>query len=76
MDSGATEMEQARSSNEMSQSAAGVNNLASSATSNRHSQELAQQLVRHLGIKGATRTCIENHWQGVLAIVQSMGPKS
>lgn len=40
----------------------------------RHSQELAQLLVRHLGIKGATRTCIENHWQGVLSVVRSMTP--
>lgn len=40
----------------------------------RHAQELAQLLIRHLGIKGATRTCIENHWQGVLAVVRSMTP--
>lgn len=40
------------------------------------SQQLALQLVRHLGIKGATRTCIENQWQGVLAIVQTMASPS
>jgi hypothetical protein len=41
----------------------------------KHSRELAQQLVRHLGIEGATRACLENHWQGVLEVVQSLSPK-
>lgn len=55
----------------------GVNpDTAGIPSTDRHSQELAQQLVRHLGIKGAERTCVENHWQGVLAIVQSMAPRS
>jgi len=42
----------------------------------RHSRELAQQLVRRLGIQGATRTCQENHWQGVLDIIHAMNQKS
>lgn len=41
----------------------------------RHSRELARQLVRRLGVQGATRTCIENHWQGVLDIIQAMNRK-
>lgn len=41
----------------------------------RHSRELAQQLVRRLGIQGATRTCQENHWQGVLDIIHAMNQK-
>jgi hypothetical protein len=42
----------------------------------RHSRELARQLVRRLGIQGATRTCQENHWQGVLDIIHAMNQKS
>lgn len=38
------------------------------------SQQLALQLVRHLGVKGAARTCVENQWPGVLAIVEAMAP--
>ncbi|RMF09287.1 MAG: hypothetical protein D6763_08020 [Alphaproteobacteria bacterium] len=41
----------------------------------RHSQELATQLIRHLGVQGATQTCIENHWQGVLDIIRAMNHK-
>lgn len=37
-------------------------------------RQLALRLVRHLGLKGATRTCIENQWPGVLAIVRQMTP--
>ena len=36
-----------------------------------NSSELARQLIRHLGIEGATRTCRENHWDGVLSEVQA-----
>lgn len=53
-------------------------NAASAAGSGgdlKHSRELAQQLVRHLGIDGATRACLENHWQGVLEVVRSLSPK-
>lgn len=39
-------------------------------------RQLALQLVRHLGVRGATRTCIQNHWQNVLAIVETMAPPS
>lgn len=46
------------------------------AASSKHSRELAQQLVRHLGIEGATRTCIENHWQGVLDVVRALSPRT
>jgi hypothetical protein len=35
----------------------------------RHSEELAHQLVRHLGINAARKTCAENHWTGVLAAI-------
>lgn len=35
-----------------------------------HVQELAHQLIRHLGVAGAKRTCIENRWKGVLAILE------
>ncbi len=41
----------------------------------RHSRELANQLVRHLGVQGATQTCLENHWQGVLDIIRAMNQK-
>ena len=35
------------------------------------SDRLARQLIRHLGIAGATRTCRENHWDGVLLAVEA-----
>ncbi|MEX1146934.1 MAG: hypothetical protein WEB93_01005 [Sphingomonadales bacterium] len=41
-----------------------------------HAQELARQLVRHLGIDGAKRTCTENHWQGVLDIIRRANPEN
>lgn len=41
----------------------------------KHSRELAQQLVRHLGIEGATRTCQQNQWQAVLEVVRTLSPK-
>ena len=37
----------------------------------RSSDRLARQLIRHLGIAGATRTCRENHWDGVLLAVEA-----
>lgn len=37
----------------------------------RNAERLAQQLIRHLGVAGATRTCRENHWDGVLSAVQA-----
>lgn len=40
-----------------------------------HATELARQLVRHLGVQGAKRTCVENHWQGVLDIIRAMASK-
>lgn len=38
----------------------------------RLSMELAHQLVRHLGIKGARKTCMENHWDGVLEAIDTL----
>lgn len=37
----------------------------------RHTDQLASELIRHLGLKGAERTCRENHWSGVLAAVKA-----
>lgn len=37
----------------------------------RHADQLASELIRHLGLKGAERTCRENHWSGVLAAVKA-----
>lgn len=37
-----------------------------------HQRELAELLVRHLGPQGAARACRENHWQGVMKIVESL----
>lgn len=36
-----------------------------------NADRLARQLIRHLGITGATKTCRENHWDGVLSAVQA-----
>ncbi|MFZ5608199.1 MAG: hypothetical protein ACOY99_01155 [Pseudomonadota bacterium] len=38
-----------------------------------HIQELAQQLVRHLGVAGARKTCLDNRWKGVLAVIDRTG---
>ncbi len=38
----------------------------------KHSEELAHQLVRHLGIVAARKTCAENHWTGVLAAIDAL----
>lgn len=45
---------------------------AASDDSRRLSTELAHQLVRHLGIKGARKTCTENHWDGVLEAIDTL----
>jgi len=37
----------------------------------RSAERLARQLIRHLGIAGAIRTCHENHWNGVLAVIEA-----
>ena len=39
-------------------------------TSPHHSRTLAAQLVRHLGIQEARRTCQDHHWDNVLAAVK------
>lgn len=44
-------------------------NQADQDTSFRHSAELAHQLVRHLGVNAARKTCTENHWTGVLEAI-------
>ena len=41
------------------------------ATDLRYTETLAAQLIRHLGFDGVERTCRENHWSGVLNIVQA-----
>ena len=41
----------------------------------RHAAELAQELIRHLGPKGAERTCRENHWSGVLDAVKAISQR-
>jgi hypothetical protein len=38
----------------------------------RHSKELAHQLIRHLGIHAARKTCTENQWSGVLAAIDQL----
>jgi len=38
-----------------------------------NAEELARQLIRHLGVAGATRTCVENHWDGVLNLIKAQG---
>lgn len=37
-----------------------------------HVKALAQQLVRHLGESGARETCRDNHWSGVLSVIDQM----
>ncbi|MEM1018944.1 MAG: hypothetical protein ACFBZ9_12870 [Sphingomonadales bacterium] len=37
-----------------------------------HIQALARQLVRHLGESGARRTCLDNHWSGVLSAIDRL----
>lgn len=37
-----------------------------------HVQALARQLVRHLGESGARKTCQDNHWSGVLSVIDAM----
>ena len=41
-------------------------------TTFRHAEELAHQLVRHLGVNGARKTCTENHWDGVLEAINHL----
>jgi hypothetical protein len=49
-----------------------VSDSSLTATGPVHSSDrLARQLIRHLGIAGATRTCRENHWDGVLLAVEA-----
>jgi len=49
-----------------------VSDSSLTATAPVHSSDrLARQLIRHLGIAGATRTCRENHWDGVLLAVEA-----
>lgn len=38
-----------------------------------HLDELARQLIRHLGVEGARRTCVDNRWKGVLAVIDRLG---
>ena len=38
-----------------------------------NAEELARQLIRHLGVAGARRTCVENHWDGVLNLIKAQG---
>lgn len=38
----------------------------------RHADELAHQLVRHLGISAARKTCNENQWVGVLDAINRL----
>lgn len=38
-----------------------------------HLDELARQLIRHLGVEGARRTCLDNRWKGVLAAIDRLG---
>jgi len=37
-----------------------------------HVHALARQLVRHLGESGARKTCRDNHWNGVLNVIDAM----
>ncbi|GAB4151546.1 MAG: hypothetical protein Tsb0016_23730 [Sphingomonadales bacterium] len=37
-----------------------------------HLEELARQLIRHLGVDGARRTCVDNRWNGVLAAIDRL----
>jgi len=37
-----------------------------------HLEELARQLIRHLGVDGARRTCKENRWNGVLRAIDRL----
>ncbi|MEO0412936.1 MAG: hypothetical protein AAF221_13975 [Pseudomonadota bacterium] len=37
-----------------------------------HVQALARQLVRHLGESGARKTCVDNHWSGVLSAIDRL----
>lgn len=37
-----------------------------------HVEALARQLVRHLGESGARKTCQDNHWSGVLAVIDQL----
>lgn len=39
-----------------------------------HIQELANTLVRHLGVQGARRICMENHWASVLTFIDHQDP--
>jgi hypothetical protein len=49
-----------------------ISDTALAANGQGHSSDrLARQLIRHLGIAGATRTCRENHWDGVLIAVEA-----
>jgi len=36
----------------------------------RYADALASELIRHLGVDAAERTCAENHWGGVLDAVR------
>jgi len=36
----------------------------------RYTDALASELIRHLGVEAAMRTCSENHWAGVLEAVR------
>lgn len=39
-----------------------------------YAQALAAQLIRYLGYQAAERTCLENHWSGVLQAVRNQRP--
>tara|TARA_B100001540_G_scaffold283834_1_gene275679 strand:+ start:7286 stop:7498 length:213 start_codon:yes stop_codon:yes gene_type:complete len=41
----------------------------------KHREELAQQLIRRLGFAGARQTCVENHWEGVLEAINTVGAR-
>ncbi len=33
-------------------------------------ERLAERLIKRLGVEGALRSCRENHWDGVLKVIQ------
>ena len=49
---------------------AGLVEAAEPETDQQHARTLAAQLVRHLGICEAQRTCEDNEWSNVLAAVR------
>lgn len=44
---------------------------AATAAEIQNAERLARQLIRHLGVSGAQKTCRENHWDGVLSAVEA-----